>query len=133
CARARRGQVLRRPDPGRAGEGPWHLARHRVISDQPRSGAIPRRGYAMSDSERFDDVTHQLVTGLDEIQVPPAVLRATAPRRGFSLVAIAATAVVVVAALALGSALRPADNGSAAPAAVTSRTSTPAQSATCTR
>ena len=43
----------------------------------------------MSDSERFDDVTHQLVTGLDEIQVPPAVLRATAPRRGFSLVAIA--------------------------------------------
>jgi len=77
----------------------------------------------MSDSERFDDVTHQLVTGLDEIRVPPAVLRATAPRRTFPLFAVAATALVVVVALALGAALRPADNnGAAAPAAVVSPT-----------
>jgi hypothetical protein len=76
----------------------------------------------MSDSERFEDVTHQLVTGLDEIHVPPATLRTTAPRRGFPLFAIGATAVVVVVALALGAALRPADNGVAAPAAVPSAT-----------
>ena len=83
----------------------------------------------MSDSERFDDVTHQLVTGLDEIQVPPAVLRATASRRTFPLFALVATALVVVVALALGAALRPADNGAAAPAAVASPTSSPAKSA----
>jgi hypothetical protein len=76
----------------------------------------------MSGSERFDDVTHELVTGLDEIHVPPAVLRASALRRGFPLFAIAATALVVVVALALGAALRPADNGAAAPAAVASAT-----------
>jgi hypothetical protein len=76
----------------------------------------------MSGPERFDDVTHQLVTGLDEIHVPPAALRATAPRRGFPLFAIAASALVIVVALALGAALRPADNGAAAPAAVASPT-----------
>ena len=87
----------------------------------------------MSDSERFDDVTHQLVTGLDEIQVPPAVLRATAPRRGFPLFALAATALVVVVALALGAALRPSDNGAVgAPGAVASPTATPAKSASPT-
>jgi hypothetical protein len=78
----------------------------------------------MSGSERFDDVTHELVTGLDEIHVPPAVLRATAARRGFPLVAIPATALVVVVALALGAALRPADNGAAAPGALPSATLT---------
>ena len=86
----------------------------------------------MSDSERFDDVTHQLVTGLDEIQVPPAVLRATAARRTFPFFALAATALVAVVALALGTALRPADNGAAAPAAVASPTASPAKSASPT-
>ncbi len=76
----------------------------------------------MSGSEPFDDVTHELVTGLDEIRVPPAVLRASAPRRGFPLFAIAATALVVVVALALGAALRPANNNAAGPAAVASAT-----------
>ncbi|HEY8830485.1 MAG TPA: hypothetical protein VIM83_07790 [Candidatus Limnocylindria bacterium] len=84
----------------------------------------------MSDSERFDDVTHQLVTGLDEIHVPSAVLRATASRRGFPFLALAATALVVVVALALGAALRPADNGAVgAPAAVASPTASPAKTA----
>ena len=76
----------------------------------------------MSGPERFDDVTHELVTGLDEIHVPPAVLRATPARRGIPLFAIPATALVVVVALALGAALRPADNGVAAPAGVASPT-----------
>jgi hypothetical protein len=84
----------------------------------------------MSDSERFDDVTHQLVTGLDEIHVPPAVLRATAPRRGFPFLALAATALVVVVALALGAALRSADNSAVgAPAAVASPAGSPQKSA----
>ncbi len=87
----------------------------------------------MSDTERFDDVTHQLVTGLDEIQVPPAVLRASAaPRRSFPLLAIPAMAVVVVLALAIGAALRPANNGAAGPGAVASPSPTAVPSATRT-
>ena len=66
----------------------------------------------MSDSDRFDDVTHKLVTGLDEIHVPPATLRATAPRRGFPFLTLAATALVVVVALALGAVLLTARFGS---------------------
>lgn len=80
----------------------------------------------MSDPERFDDVTHDLVTGLDGIAVPPSRLRATARRRGFPLLAVAATALVVVLALAIGTALRPAnDGGVAAPAPAPTATSTP--------
>jgi hypothetical protein len=87
----------------------------------------------MSGPERFDDVTHELVTGLDEIHVPPAVLRATPARRGVPIFAIAATALVVVVALAIGAALRPAANGVAAPGAVASPTPTLAASASATR
>jgi hypothetical protein len=86
----------------------------------------------MKESERFDDVTQQLVTGLDEIHVPPAVLRARASRRGVPVFAVAATALVLVGALALGTALRRTDNGAAAPAVAASATPTPAPTATRT-
>ena len=84
----------------------------------------------MSESERYDDLTHQLVTGLDEIHVPPAVLRTPARRRGVPVFAVAATALVLVGALALGTALRRTDNGAAAPAVAAS--ATPAPTATRT-
>jgi len=73
----------------------------------------------MSGPERFDDITHELVTGLDQITVPPSTLRARAPRRGATLFAAAASALVVVAALAVGIAIRPANDGVVAPAAAT--------------
>ncbi|MDQ6858738.1 MAG: hypothetical protein M3Z65_07070 [Chloroflexota bacterium] len=79
-------------------------------------------------------MTHQLVTGLDEITVPPAVLRASAaPRRSFPLLAIPAMAVVVVLTLAIGAALRPANNGAAGPGAVASPTAIPTATASPAR
>ena len=84
----------------------------------------------MSDPEKFDDVTQQLVTGLDEIHVPPAVLRASARRRGVPVFAVAASALVVVVALAVGTSLRRGDGGVAGPGAAA--TATPAATATRT-
>ena len=84
----------------------------------------------MSESDRNDDLTQQLVTGLDEIHVPPAVMRAPVRRRGVPVFAVAASALVIVAALAVGTALRRAtDNGAAAPGVAASATPTPAASA----
>jgi hypothetical protein len=87
----------------------------------------------MSESERYDDLTQQLVTGLDEIHVPQAVLRTPARRRGVPVFAVAAAALVLVGALALGTALRRTDNGAAAPAVAASATPTPAATATRTQ
>jgi hypothetical protein len=86
----------------------------------------------MSESEKFDDVTHRLVTGLDEIHVPQAVLRAPVRRRGFPVLAFAATGLVLVVAVALGLALRPSPSGVANPGVAASATPTPAPSATPT-
>lgn len=86
----------------------------------------------MSESERYDDLTHQLVTGLDEIHVPQAVLRTPARRRGIPVFAVAATALVLVGALALGTALRRTDNGAAAPAVAASATPVPTATRTPT-
>ena len=72
----------------------------------------------MSESERYDDVTQKLVAGLDEIQVPPAVMRASARRRGALPFAVATSALVIIAALALGAALRRTDNGAAGPGGI---------------
>ncbi|HEV2011830.1 MAG TPA: hypothetical protein VGS17_12475 [Candidatus Limnocylindria bacterium] len=84
----------------------------------------------MSESERYDDLTQQLVTGLDEIHVPQAVLRTPTRRRGVPVFAVATTALVLVGALALGTALRRTDNGAAAPGIAAS--ATPAPTATRT-
>ena len=84
----------------------------------------------MSDPEKFDDVTQQLVTGLDEVHVPPAALRASARRRGVPIFAIAGSAVVVVAALLVGASLR-RDNGGVANPGVAA-TATPVATATRT-
>ena len=85
----------------------------------------------MSESDRYNDVTQQLVTGLDEVHVPPAALRAPG-RRGVPMLAVAASAVVVVivGALALGSALRRTESGAAGPAIAPSPTPAPTVSAT---
>jgi hypothetical protein len=84
----------------------------------------------MSDPEKFDDVTQQLVTGLDEVHVPPAVLRASARRRGVPVFAVAASGLVIVVALAVGTSLRRGDGGVAGPGAAA--TETPAATATRT-
>jgi hypothetical protein len=87
----------------------------------------------MSESDRNDDLTHQLVTGLDEIHVPPAVMRAPVRRRDVPVFAVAASALVIVAALVVGTALRRTDNGAAAPGVAASATPTPAPTASATR
>jgi hypothetical protein len=91
----------------------------------------------MSDPERYDDVTRQLVTGLDGIPVPPAVMRATARRRGVPLFAVASAALVVVVALAVGTGLRGGDNRAAGPGiaatATPAPTVTPSPAATAIR